>query len=261
MITIMMKNEKEKRPSVDDLVNNPFISIRLRESRVRDSLTKIKKREETIKQKALKVVDMELKITQLEKLLEQKDQTITEKDDIISKQNAQIEELKAKIDTQSKDYTPAPIISDTPVMSKNANNGFRKLSNINNSEQTPVPSYQRGLNQSKIDEITKSDHISVYDSLKQEIKSLSSQITLGGGSSNNVNCKLKKQISDARTDNTQIELDTPSYSRMLNDSTNNTVYADTKLPRKSCLSAKPDPTYKSVDRGSRKCQDVDKSLD
>ena len=42
VITLMLASNKEKRPSVDDLLNIPQISLRLREKRMRDSFAKLK---------------------------------------------------------------------------------------------------------------------------------------------------------------------------------------------------------------------------
>jgi serine/threonine protein kinase len=176
IINLMMSTKKENRPSVDDLLNVPMISMRLREKRLRDTSAKLKKRDEELKLRELKIVDMEAKISQLEKQLDTKDAIISEKDLLLSQKDKEIEAMKKQLEVQV-DYTPAPIMSETPVMSKQSQN-YSKLSSVNISEHTPIPSYQRGSN-TKLDEVTKSSQVSIYDSLKQEIKSLSTQITLG----------------------------------------------------------------------------------
>lgn len=180
VITLMLAPEKEKRPSVDDLLNIPQISLRLREKRIRDSFAKLKKREEEMKTKELKIVELESQLIKQQKELEEKAKEIEDKNEQLKQKECELEMLRKQLELQNENNL-APIISDTPVMANKSHN-YTKIESVNVSEHTPIPAYQRGYQYNKYSEVNQSEHVSIYDSLKQEIKSLSSQI--GTGSSN-----------------------------------------------------------------------------
>ena len=207
VIKLMMSSEKEKRPAVEDLLNIPQVSLRLRERRLKESFAKLKSREEEMKRKELKFFELEAKLQQQEKQqkirqqeLEEAKAAISEKDLVIEKLTEEIQKLKEK----AKGDTPPLIMSETPKPL--GERGFRENSNYDSS--------------------------SVYNSLKQEIQDLSSQISQDPL---NVQCRLKKQASclPSKPD------DLVSEKR-----------GEPEI-RKSCLSMKSKLGYKSVERRRR----------
>lgn len=166
----MLSPDKEKRPCVDDLLNLPQVSLRLREKRIKDSFAKLKKREEEIKTKEIKMVELESQVLAQLKEIELKNRELEEKDKLLLEKEKEIIRLQAMIEQSKEENTPAPIQSETPK-----------------------PQIERGCKKYMGIDREVNDSNSVYNSLKQEIRSLRDQASFIGPSSN---LRMKKQYSE-----------------------------------------------------------------
>lgn len=166
VITLMLSPEKEKRPAVEDLLNFPQISMRLREKRLKESLSKLKRREEELKAKELKFAELEAQLLKHQEELKLKNTEIEEKDKLLKAKDEELEELRKKLHSK-KEGTPPLVMTETPKIL-----GERGCSFLDNS--------RLGYESS-----------SVYHSLKQEIRELSNQVSYDSTNP----CRLKKQVS------------------------------------------------------------------
>lgn len=157
VINLMMNSDQEKRPSVQDLVNFPQVSLRLREKRMKDHYSKLKKREEELKKKETKYLEQENEILNLKEKLKLKDQEIQDKDKII-------EELMEKLAGSQRSYETS---IETPKIL-----GERKSSLRDGNSRVQ-------------------DSSSGYSSLKQEIQELTSKLSY----ETSIPTRLKKQAS------------------------------------------------------------------
>ena len=94
VITLMLFPEQEKRPSVDELLNIPQISIRLREKRMKESFSKLKKREEEVRVKETKIVELEAQLLKFKEELEAKNKALEEKELQFQSMQEEIQMLK-----------------------------------------------------------------------------------------------------------------------------------------------------------------------
>jgi len=88
IVWILNRNWQE-RPSVDDLLNIPEISMRLRDKRLRDSKNTLKKREEDLKKKTESLEG-------LEKNLKIKESALKQKEDMLLEQEKRIKDMEEK---------------------------------------------------------------------------------------------------------------------------------------------------------------------
>lgn len=168
VITLMLSPEKEKRPAVEDLLNIPQISLRLREKRLKESFSKLKKREEEMKAKELKIVELESELIKQKEEIQVKNLLLENKEKLLQEREMELEELKRKLDEKyATNITPPLIMSETPKTHCERGVDFRD----NNRFAT--------------------DGSSVYHSLKQEIRELSNKVSYDS----NAHCRLKKQVS------------------------------------------------------------------
>ena len=204
-----------------------------------------------MKLKEIKLVELENQLLTQQKELELKSKEIQEKDRQLKIKEQELEDLKKQLN-EKKSSELNLNKSETPLIS-NKTNEVSKKSSTKTSEHTPIPAYKRSYS-FKNDDNSKTDHTSVYNSLKQEIKTLSNQISAG-----NSNSLLKKQFSD-NSDNQKLDNGfCKKYSII-----EKRYQRDRDWPvRNSSLAEKPHCGYKSVDRQSRKYQEsfIDKSFD
>lgn len=74
----MLMLEQDKRPSIEDLLNLPQVSLRLRERRLKDNMSKLKKYEDSLNQKDLELSQKEKNIELREKELQDKEERLKE---------------------------------------------------------------------------------------------------------------------------------------------------------------------------------------
>lgn len=74
----MLKVEPKQRPNVEDLLNLPFVSMRLREKALRKNMQHMKKKEEEVKRKEQELKDREEEIAKREKEIEEKERQVEE---------------------------------------------------------------------------------------------------------------------------------------------------------------------------------------
>jgi len=166
VITLMLSPEKEKRPAVEDLLNFPQISLRLREKRLKESFEKLKRREQDLKNKDSKYDDLEAKFTELQELFNNQSKELERKNRELEEANTENTNLKKKL--ESKESISPPLeMSETPKLSYDRGSSFTSNSRL------------RG------------EGSSVYHSLKQEIRELSNQVSYD----TSTHLKMKKQVS------------------------------------------------------------------
>ena len=168
VITLMLSPEKEKRPAVEDLLNIPQISLRLREKRLKESFAKLKKREEEMKTKELKIVELESELIKQKEEIMVKNKLLEGKEKLLQERELEMEELRKKLDEKyTKNITPPLILSETPKTH-----------------------CERGVDFGSNNRFV-TDGSSVYHSLKQEIRELSNQVSYDS----TAHCRLKKHTS------------------------------------------------------------------
>jgi len=89
VINWLMLVDQDKRPTVEDLLNLPQVSLRLRERRLKDTMTKLKKIEENLKQK-------ENHLTEKENELNKREQALSERESLLNKREADLKETRIK---------------------------------------------------------------------------------------------------------------------------------------------------------------------
>lgn len=78
VIAWMLSIDQSKRPSIEDLLNLPHVSLRLRERRLKDNMAKLKKIEDTLKNREIELNDREKDLEKREGLLLQKEDKVKE---------------------------------------------------------------------------------------------------------------------------------------------------------------------------------------
>lgn len=209
VINLMLAPEKEKRPAVEDLLNIPQISLRLREKRVKEFYSKIKKREEDMKAKELKFVELEAQILKQAEELKTKDKQLEEKDKLLKEKEEELEKLKIQLE-RNKENTPPLVMTETPKPLGERGSSFRNNMNIDSSSS------------------------SVYHSLKQEIRELSSKVSYDSTNQ----CRLKKAVSYVP----ETQLEEPLDLK--------------KDVTETCQTIRSNLGYKSVERRRRKYDDI-----
>ena len=79
---MMLKLEQDERPSIEQLVNQPQISLRLRERKIKEHYSMIKKKEEEIKKREIDVKSKEEQLLKREKELEMKEKEFEQRQKI-----------------------------------------------------------------------------------------------------------------------------------------------------------------------------------
>jgi NIMA (never in mitosis gene a)-related kinase 2 len=166
VITLMLSPDKEKRPAVEDLLNIPQVSLRLREKRLKESFEKLKRREQDIKSRELKFVQLESKLLKQEEEMKKQQSELEDKDKMLKEKEDRINELEKKLNEMSKS-TPPLIMAETPKPHWERGSSLRDLNRFNGDGST------------------------VYHSLKQEIRELSNQVSYDAST----HLRLKKQVS------------------------------------------------------------------
>jgi len=87
---------QDKRPTVEDLLNLPQVSLRLRERRLKDTMAKLKKIEETLKQKETELNEKEIEIKEKEKAL-------NERENLLNQKEIDLNEIMKKIQMMEKE--------------------------------------------------------------------------------------------------------------------------------------------------------------
>lgn len=120
VILWLMQTDLNKRPSIEDLLNLPQVSLRLREKRLKENLLKLKKYEESIN-----IKEEELK--KKEKLLEEREDNITKKESSLNereinltKQLFYLKEMEEKINSSSKKSNLNFELKDNVIDDRNA---------------------------------------------------------------------------------------------------------------------------------------------
>ena len=81
VILWMMNINQNKRPSVEDLINLPMVSLRIREKKIKDSWNRYKKYEESLKEKEEKLKLKENNLNLREELINNREKDLKEKEE------------------------------------------------------------------------------------------------------------------------------------------------------------------------------------
>jgi len=98
VICWMLRVNAEERPTVDDLLNVPQISLRLREKRLRENQCLLQKKQDEICKKEIEVIEKEKNVEILKKIIE-------EKTKLIESTEKRVAELRRKTETKSVNVT------------------------------------------------------------------------------------------------------------------------------------------------------------
>jgi uncharacterized protein (DUF3084 family) len=152
VITLMLHSNQEKRPSVDDLLNIPHVSLRLREKRLKEHFSKLKRREEEVKAKEIKIVDLENELLKQKEEMKQRLREIEEREKQVKLKEEEVADMKEHLQKKKKQSTPPLVTTDTPKPIKEKEYKFKDDEKYGTNTQ------------------------SIYHSLKQEIRELSNQV-------------------------------------------------------------------------------------
>ena len=94
VISWMLNVNQQHRPNIEELLNVPQVSIRLRERRIKENLNKIKVYEETLKLK-------EDELKQKESMLEHKEKELKDKEEMLNEKEKTLNELNKRVNSIS----------------------------------------------------------------------------------------------------------------------------------------------------------------
>lgn len=217
VITLMLSPDKKQRPAVEDLLNIPQISLRLREKRLKESFEKLKRREQDIKSRELKFVELESQLFKQQEEMKKQQLELEEKDRVLKEKEDRINELEKQLSEKSKGTPPL-------VMT-----------------ETPKPHCERGSSLRDLNR-SKGDGSTVYHSLKQEIRDLSNQVSYDAST----HIRLKKQVSHIPSKREELLREWRSENEHKNLS-HNTYFSNPKKTyeyKKSCYSQFNAPEFK-----------------
>lgn len=93
----MLAVEQDKRPSVDDLLNLPQISLRLREKRLKDQYQKMKKKEDEFLKKEHTIQEKELEFERKRKEFEDAQIAQKKQQDNLEQDRKAMEKMKTEM--------------------------------------------------------------------------------------------------------------------------------------------------------------------
>jgi NIMA (never in mitosis gene a)-related kinase len=131
VITWMLNVKFEFRPSSDELLNIPEISVRLRERRIKETLAKIKNIEDNLKSKEALLNEREIKIAEKEKILLEKEIELKNKENELNEKEKNLNEGNKKIKSGSFSTNYSNNMC-TSGISENNTNGNQSNNNNNN---------------------------------------------------------------------------------------------------------------------------------
>eukprot|EP00361_Fabrea_salina_P007539 CAMPEP_0202438896 /NCGR_PEP_ID=MMETSP1345-20130828/35635_1 /ASSEMBLY_ACC=CAM_ASM_000843 /TAXON_ID=342563 /ORGANISM="Fabrea Fabrea salina" /LENGTH=425 /DNA_ID=CAMNT_0049053385 /DNA_START=36 /DNA_END=1310 /DNA_ORIENTATION=+ len=97
VISWMLTVDHKKRPTVDDLLEIPFVSLRMREKNLRDSHTEFKRREEKLKERHSKALETKA-------ALEKREKELTEREERLEKEQERQKKLKEEQQKRLEEY-------------------------------------------------------------------------------------------------------------------------------------------------------------
>ena len=126
VITWMLNVNQHHRPSIEELLNVPQVSIRLREKRIKENLNKIKVYEETLKLK-------EEELKHKESMLECKEKELKEKEERLNEKEKTLNELNKRVSSISTNNMPMFSYNSYKTNNSNNVNQYRIMKQINNA--------------------------------------------------------------------------------------------------------------------------------
>jgi hypothetical protein len=128
----MLSIDQDKRPSIEDLLNLPQISLRLRERRLKDNMTKLKKFEDSLKAKESELMEMEKQLETREKAVQEREEALKELEKKLFEKESRAEKLE-KINKDKFMYSSGGFENSTG--GKNYSTNFN--SGVTSSEYSP----------------------------------------------------------------------------------------------------------------------------
>lgn len=107
VIRWMLNVNQEKRPSVEDLLNLPYVSLRLREKRLKDNKAVFKRKEEELAKREAKLASREQEFKDRERGLQDFKRELEEKE-------RKLKELERTL-TEPRRGGPPPELFPTPL--------------------------------------------------------------------------------------------------------------------------------------------------
>ena len=141
VITWLLNTDYNLRPSSEQLLNIPEISVRLREKRIKETLSKIKVIEENLKSKESLLNEREVKINEREKNVIQKEIELKNKENELIEREKNLNEINKKIKSGSISTNYSNNMC-TSGISENNNN----INQNNNNEQNINITYGNSTN-------------------------------------------------------------------------------------------------------------------
>lgn len=125
-----------KRPSVEDLLNLPQVSLRLRERRLKDNMTKLKKYEDSLKQKETELCEKEKEVENREKILLEKEEKFKELEKKLFEKEKNINLYTSGHISGSNNINNNIISNTSTSIQFSSLKKTNSLSNFNNKEET-----------------------------------------------------------------------------------------------------------------------------
>lgn len=149
---------QDKRPSIEDLLNLPHVSLRLRERRLKDTMTKLKKIEDNLKQKENDLISKENELKEKEKRIQERESFITLKEQEVKEILIKLQKEKEKsfIKNNSNFNEKSINLEDKQFSSDKYNlplqmpNGRTNYNSTNKELETIADSIETKINQSSL---------------------------------------------------------------------------------------------------------------
>ena len=143
IILWMLNVNYNLRPSSEDLLNVPQISVRLREKRIKDNLNRIKFMEENLKNKEILLNDREIKVGEREKIVFEKEIELKNKEIELNEREKNLNEINKKIKSGSFSTNYSNNMCGSGISENNLNQN-----NINNENNISITYGNTNINTS-----------------------------------------------------------------------------------------------------------------
>ncbi len=132
IINWMLNVNYNLRPSSEDLLNVPQISIRLREKRIKDNINRIKIMEDNLKNKEILLNDREIKIGEREKIVFEKEIELKNKEIELNEREKNLNEINKKIKSGSFSTNYSNNMGVSGISENNTNLNQNNINNEHN---------------------------------------------------------------------------------------------------------------------------------
>jgi len=145
VIIWMLNVNYNLRPSSDELINIPQVSVRLREKRIRDNLSRIKFLEDNLKNKEILINEREIKVAEREKIVFDKEIELKNKEIELNEREKNLNEINKKIKNGSFSTNYSNNMCGSVISENNTN---LNQNNINNEHNISITYGNSNINTS-----------------------------------------------------------------------------------------------------------------